>query len=499
MAEDAQDPNRKIAGKVTLSQHHLPALKAGDYELRVTHQVRTLSGSGNRGRQADETFENSVKFAVRGERFRLPVDDLHSVFPPANARGEFANCLPHVVFCRRTLPWERSPWKRDVPSGLVEEDIPTWLALLLFDADDTIAFPPFDLQPKTVTVRDFFPGESLRHGKSYFDSVAPGVAAESVLEFGESLTDPCTAIDVPLELFRAIAPSIEDLKMLAHSRTVSMENQELTPSLQAPGDEVLSPEDDFSIVFGNRLPKKGTRCTVHLVSLEGLEDHLPGGSLGSTPGQLGDFIRLASLQSWSYMTDEQDKSEAHFVQLLKGLKRDSEDNALRLAPKKRDTSDPPDTDNSRADTEVRQALEMGYVALNHDLRGGGNTVSWYRGPLLPYAKQGRIVAGPITSADAVTRYNPDTGIFDVSYAAAWQLGRLLALQNKSYSIALYQWKRRHEKQLAARIEQSIFREQFASLYATAANTAAARPMEGVLDLLAQLEPVAGASNGSHSK
>jgi hypothetical protein len=54
---------------------------------------------------------------------------------------------------------------------------------------------------------------------------------------------------------------------------------------------------------------------------------------------------------------------------------------------------------------------------------------------------------PIRSADDLIRYNKTTGMFDVSYSAAWELGRLLTLQNKRASVDLFNWKRSHAQSI----------------------------------------------------
>ena len=51
------------------------------------------------------------------------------------------------------------------------------------------------------------------------------------------------------------------------------------------------------------------------------------------------------------------------------------------------------------------------------------------------------------------RYNPDTGMFDQSYAAAWQLGQLLALNSKQFSVGLYNWKRTNQLNTVQQAEQ----------------------------------------------
>ena len=54
---------------------------------------------------------------------------------------------------------------------------------------------------------------------SYFD----GAADTDGLEPGEAVTDPIQIIDMPLELFAAIAPTLDDLALNAHVRQLSVQ------------------------------------------------------------------------------------------------------------------------------------------------------------------------------------------------------------------------------------------------------------------------------------
>lgn len=421
-------PNdRPIHGKVTLTQNSVPALDAGEYEIQLAQAV-TVNG-------APDTFPASARFAVKGRRFGLDPADLHSIFPADNVTGEYASVLPHVVLTRTSLPWERSPLAGALPPKSDGADTPAWLALLLVDEDDLAAYPSFDPRLKNAKAKDLFPpavcpDSTLGGNLSYFAGVAK---TSDGLDLWESPDDDCSVVDLPLSLFRAIAPSVEDLQMLAHVRDVSLENQERGPEQDGADDAGAG----FSVLIANRLPAPGRRSWVYLVSLENLDAHLPGGERCAEPDR-GAFIRLIALKAWSFTALDQSKPGTDFVKVLRSV---SVDVLQRRAPGAAAKKD--------ADATVTQALSLGYVPMGHDLRGGGRTVSWYRGPLLPCARARGLVL-PIGSADAATRYDPDSGMLDVSYAVAWQLGRLLALQDKAYSSALYGWKRGIEKELVVR-------------------------------------------------
>ena len=82
------------------------------------------------------------------------------------------------------------------------------------------------------------------------------------------------------------------------------------------------------------------------------------------------------------------------------------------------------------------------------MRGGSRSVSWYHGPFTPGTTEIRQadLSLPARGADELVLYSPKDGMFDMSYAAAWELGRILALQDKAFSTALYQYKRTYAQQ-----------------------------------------------------
>jgi len=57
------------------------------------------------------------------------------------------------------------------------------------------------------------------------------------------------------------------------------------------------------------------------------------------------------------------------------------------------------------------------------------------------------------------RYDPNTGMFDVSYAMAWQLGRMLTLQNQSLAVEIFNWKRSKAQDLH-QIKQQVLHLPF---------------------------------------
>ncbi|MEM7572193.1 MAG: hypothetical protein AAF433_04815 [Bacteroidota bacterium] len=111
-----------------------------------------------------------------------------------------------------------------------------------------------------------------------------------------------------------------------------------------------------------------------------------------------------------------------------------------------------------ASNAANAQLQLGFVPLPHSFRRGGKSISWYRSPLLsgPASKQIPSDLFPVHCADELLRYQSDQAMFDTSYAAAWELGRLMALKSKRVSVALYNWKRLHTQRLRILEQQEMY-------------------------------------------
>lgn len=189
--------------------------------------------------------------------------------------------------------------------------------------------------------------------------------------------------------------------------------------------------NEYATIICNRLPEPNGLSIVHLVSIEGRHTKDGFDFLGAGDE---DLIRFVSLANWSFSCVDPNQT---FTQLLQRLNRDPYTPRL---PK-----------NDNAQTE--KYLENGYITVPHGLRQGNKTVSWYRGPLNT-GYNSETYEFPVKAADQLLRYDSEIAMFDISYSAAWQLGRMLMLHNQRLAIELYDWKREHSQNLK-RLEQLV--------------------------------------------
>lgn len=399
-------------GDIRFYDSYVPPLEAGPYTITVKQQVDSTDAA----HPLSTSFDLTQPFSVTAPRFALAPDQVQSVFPPANASGQFTQNLPHVVLMERALPWERelAPGLKPPATNPNVTAYP-WMALLLFTYDEITPPPGYDPTSSlsNPTLAGTYPVQKLLHPD---DPATLGPRVEP----GKEDETTCQAIDVTTEVFRQVTPRLADLPYLAHARQVNVGDKTTSLALTSGW---------FSVVIGNRFPQGtgpvGTRNIAHLVSLEGFAPYLvdsPQWPAGITQ------VRLASLASWRFTAQPQGGS---FRDLMLNLIHQQEEggDGLRLRlPLPSGTQEP----GSPGDL-VQKALAQGFAALPYETRVGDQTFGWYHGPLVPQPVPPMSEVQGFASSAAATIYDAATGTFDLSYAAGWELGRLMALSDRAYA------------------------------------------------------------------
>lgn len=421
----------------------IPNLLAGEYKIKVDQTIQAAENI--------QTINKDFTFGVDAARFTLNAQDIYAAYPPENTTGDYSNHLPHIVFNRRTLPWERTIDGKEpkfTREGKEPVDIPPcpWMTLLLFS----------DEEMKDIKIISTALEDVIIAGDKKDTITRPGIAKngdknkENTLRLmpWESATQKCMIIDITKDQFYRSVPDENDLPFLAHSKLVTIDHKDQNGiedtvvetqeqkfeievySSQEPSDtskdatkgkekiEVnktkVTGDGYFSVLMGNRLiTSKGTYTAV-LVSLEGF-----GPYLTTSPSKdiSTDKVRLVVLAHWTF-TNHGNKT---FKTLL--------DNVAVKSMAVETTSTP-----------LRPYLNQGYVPMKHHMKNGAKNMSWYRGPFVPNELGfNTFLFESFTSADGALRYHQDTGLMDVSISAAWELGKLLALQNKEFTKAIVAW------------------------------------------------------------
>ena len=93
-------PNKAKAEQITFYSHWLPALAPGEYSVTVEPKLKAAETL-----RTEPVTEN---FHVGGPRYALTGSEAYSCCPAPGQIGQFYDTLPHIVFDRCTLPWERT-------------------------------------------------------------------------------------------------------------------------------------------------------------------------------------------------------------------------------------------------------------------------------------------------------------------------------------------------------------------------------------------------------
>jgi hypothetical protein len=421
-------------GQIQFYDSYLPPLEAGKYTLTLTQTVATTGET-----TVYQTFEQTQYIHVAGPRFALDPTDVYSVYPGANAQQVSPWVLPNVLLSRPTLPWERLPVDASSPPDGAPESPPgggqtPWLALLVFSEED---FPLGAADPAFQALASATPTTATGVIARASGVVVPAIQLTPL----ETSTDaPCNVIEVDADLFKAIAPNVTDVALLAHVRQVNTDHKQSS-----------LPSGWFSVIVANRLPQPGARSIVHLVSLEGLLACLPG---GASPPVSGQRVRLITMTSWAFTAGS---AHAGFAEMFSALGP-----ALPLCVPAPTPASPPAEASTPAGAIAAEAIaDNGYVALGEVTREGEQTTGWYRGPLTPVPiPVPPEEPAPLPCSDAALIFDPASGLFDVSYAAAWELGRLLALASPSFSAALLAWRTSAQKALSLLAQRRALAERY---------------------------------------
>ena len=455
-------------GQIQLYSYHRPSLEAGAYRVSVDH---VLSSAG----ENDLPLHSEKRFRVLAPRFVLPPTDIHSTYPH-QGHGELAKVLPHVVLADPHLPWERAV---EDPEGDAQRELHNqpaarmpWLGVLPFEIEELhVSNGPATLMAMNQT-SDMSYKMPLSTLWAMKDAIAQPFGNEEMAKLdisrpdGEKATDNISVILLKPELFQKLFTkqqgtlptdpkqiSLDRFKHLAHVRIVHSQG------LAQAGGGVANPgrNEEFSVVVSPRSgptrilgsePAAAQRpipMIAHLISLEGIQEHI---TLPSLAGK--KFVAIPTLHSWSYESLPPDHVDYDHLMncLVNGSQPFRLDSSLIESMTKSITEAPlPPENDGDQEQEISfrkiqaewldRRLRNGFSFIKYCAGTGEETTALYSGPLRPLgSKMLEMDECSVNQSSSLQIIDHLSGLPDLSYSLAWELGQALASSDRDFTAAI---------------------------------------------------------------
>lgn len=423
------DPQPPSPGKYVVYDRISPPLKAGDYELVVKQEIKSDLKTPSSG--------ITTQFRVTGPRFKLHGGEVHMEYPPKDLPNSptYSN-VPFVTLQTRTLPWTHSPFVgTEAPAQFganISTDISDYPSMML------LVVKKSEIMNSNETL-----GIHTGEDGSEIGTILSGAISRGL--FVEDETELVDYLEINADTLNAIAPTLDEALLLAHARQVNPVDKE------ACGTD----EDGwFSVVLSNRVLEPGHQYFACLVSIEGrLADgvmHQPviqvlGGKprTSSLQKSSAGLTKLVLLHQWKFRSAEEggdfesrmqnlnvrvsssgntNFEEGQTVAIKDLVNTDAEIEPLLLG----NDSVPGMTDNSYLLTQLNHVDGIPEDAL-------------YRGPAIAVPEDHVVKSKPYDNSDEALAYVNELGIWDISHSAAFELGRLMALSDASFTKNLRIW------------------------------------------------------------
>jgi hypothetical protein len=288
----------------------------------------------------------------------------------------------------------------------------------------------------------------------------------------------CDSVEVEWLLLQSLLPSLDELTLLAHVRQVNVDDKELNA---ASGDGL------YAVLMSNRIPAPNAKFRACLVSLEERTDLVqadpppvaspifigilenpvlgnidnvpkvknPAQAAAESPAPKVDFGGRGGSTILATVADRNVATAVTFVaspsyQFFNPTKQlvllhswtfectgvgTFRDYVQRINVSTMGTVEEPGHP---------PVIDTGHIPITVMDRAGVQEDVWYRGPMVPMP----LTRDPLTyhSADQCRRVTPETGAEDISYAAAFECGRLLAAADPRLGQELMRWRREPYRQ-----------------------------------------------------